>query len=136
MNQIIVSAEQLAIRDEWELRYKRKGCNLNEAFFMCMTSGAPMSDFMINEYDAAISDYSAGKYDDLAEAFGISESKREKQVTKKMEETHTTRNIVNYFSELGFSKTNPSSYDDTAFHKAGKLLNKAPSTLFKIYYSE
>ena len=135
MTQIIVSAEKVAIRDEWERSYKLKKCNLNEALFMCMDSGAPMSHFMINEFDTAISDYSAGKYEDLAEAFGIKESNRERQVTKKWLAKLSVRDLVDYFHELGHVKTDPSSYDDTAFHKAGKVLNKAPSTLFKVYYS-
>ena len=135
MNPITVSADRIAERDDWERRYKANGCNLNEALFMCMCSGAPMTDFMISKFEEAISEYSAGKYEDLAEAFGIKESKRDKQATKKREFFYTTRNVVDYFSENGFNKTDPSQYDNTAFHKAGKALNKAPSTLFKTYYS-
>jgi len=128
-----ITDEQIRNSQEWELRLAEGKCNLNEALYMCMASGAPISKYMLERYDQAINEYVQGKYDDLATPLGIEMTQRSKQAMKRIDSQHKVIVLVDLFSEQGFSKTNPISYSDTAFHKAAEVLNKSPSHIYDLY---
>lgn len=128
-----ITDEQIRSSQEWELRLAEGKCNLNEALYMCMASGAPISKYMLERYDQAINEYVQGKYDDLAEPFGIEMTQHSKKAMKKIDSQRKVIDLVDLFSEQGFSKTNPNSYSDTAFHKAAEVLNKSPSHIYDLY---
>jgi hypothetical protein len=117
----------------WELLLAEGKCNLNEALYMCMKSGEPISKYMIDQFDNAITGYCRGQYDDLAEAFGIAMTKRAKQSMAAIDSQRTTIVVVDLFHEQGFSKNNPNHYQDTAFHKAAEAIAKSPSRVYELY---
>ena len=130
---ITIRQEQINEATEWEQRLAEGGCNLNDALFMCMASGAPISVYMRQMFDQAISRYNDGEFDDLAEAFGIAMSKRSKQAIQKWDLQRKVYTVVELYGEQGFAKTNPSHYDNTAFHKAAEAFNKSPSHIYDRY---
>lgn len=119
----------------WELLLADGKCNLNEALYMCMASGEPVSKFMMEQFDKAVTDYCHGKYDDLAEAFGIAMTKRAKQAMNAIDLQHKVIVVVDLFAEQGFNKNNPNHYSETAFHKAAEVINKSPSHTYDLYQS-
>jgi hypothetical protein len=135
MNQAItVGPDQIRMRDEWELKLKQDVCNLSDALFMCMSSGAPMTPYLIYRFEAAIDAYQDGEVSDLAEPFGIAMAKREKNAMERLTWVSHVRFHVDSFHEQGRPKNNPSQYEDTAFHAAAKLLNRSPTQIYDTYY--
>ncbi len=128
-----ITDEQIRNSQEWELRLAEGKCNLNDALYMCMASGAPISAYMLQQYSQAINSYCDGQFDDLADAFGIAMSKSSKKAMKKIDIQRKIMVIVNAFADKGFPKTNPSHFEQTAFHKAGDLINKSPSHTYDQY---
>lgn len=135
MNQAItVVPDQIRMRDEWELKLKQGVCNLSDAFFMCMSSGAPMTPYLIERFEAAIHAYQYGEVADLAEPFGIAMPQREKRAMERLTWVSHVRFHVDSFHEQGKSKNNPSQYEDTAFHAAAALLHRSPTQIYDTYY--
>ena len=128
-----ITQQQIEQSREWEQRFAEGKCNLNEALYMCMASGAPISTYMRQQYDKAVSDYCEGKHKDLAEAFGIEMKQGAKRAMKTLDLQRKVAVVVEIYSEQGFPKTNPSHYDGTAFHKAADVLHKSPSHVYDLY---
>lgn len=135
MNQAItVLPEQIRMRDEWELKLKQGACNLSDALFMCMSSGAPMTPYLIERFEATIHAYQYGEVADLAESFGIAMCKREKNAMERQTWVSHVRFHVDSFHAQGKPKTNPSQYEGTAFHAAADLLHRSPTQIYDTYY--
>lgn len=131
-----VTQEQIDQAKIWEKKLAEGGCNLNDALYMCMASGAPISANMLQRYDAAINSYTRGEYEDLAEAFGFAQSKRQKNVMLKYLKKLKVKDLVDFYSELDFKKIDPAHFEGTAFEKAGKDLGLSPTRVYDIYYKE
>lgn len=133
---IQIAAEQLAERDKWERMLKLGQINLDDCLSMCMGLGVPMSDYIRQRYESAVDAYKDGKFEDLAEPFGIAMSKREKNAQTKATRISNVRFHVDAEHAKGLPKIDPSQYEATAFHAAGTLLDLSPSYVFEIYYRE
>lgn len=131
---LIITDEQIAIRDEWELRLKQNKCNLSDALFMCMSSGAPLTPYLLERFEGVVHAYQSGEIADLAEGFGIAMRKREKNAMERKTKVSNVRFHVDAYHEQGFSKNSPENYDDTAFHQTAKLLKMSTSQIFDLYY--
>lgn len=130
---LLVTAEQLAERDLWERQLRLGACSLHDALFMCLASGAPASPFLIARLEGAFHAYQDGE-DDLAELFGLSMTKRQKNAQKRALWVSHVKFHVDSFHEQGLPKQDPSYYSDTAFHAAAKLLHRSPAQVFDTYY--
>lgn len=130
-----ITAEQLAERDAWELALKTGKCTLHEALFMCLSSGAPATPYLLERLERAFASYVRGDCADLAEPFGLSLSKREKNSVRSEVAKGHIRRLVEDFHARGFPLTNPEQYPNTvtAFHKAAELCDKAVSTVFDVW---
>lgn len=140
---ITITAEQLAARDKWEGMLMVGKITLDEALAMQMGIGVPIGDHTRQMYEQATSDYLAGEFPDLATPFGFAASSLEKKAFMRRQRVKT---IVDHFNDRGYPNTNPSAKGkffyqagkdkDTAFHKAGKTLNRAATTVFDEYYDK
>lgn len=127
---------------DWKAHYLKGDISFADALhFYLQESGAPA--FLLAGYEQALSEYQNGKggkimdkVKDLAEPFGIAMEQKEKKEMNQQTRLSHIRFHVDAFHEQGFAKRDPSKYDDTAFHKAGKLLHKSPSTIFDDYYKK
>lgn len=131
-----ITAEQLAQRDEWDRRLMRKECTLEDALAMTMLIGVPASAYLVACYEAAIDTYKAGMVTDLAEPFGIAMGKREKDAMDRETWVSHVRFNVDSFHAQGYSKNHPASYDGTAFHMAAKMLHRSPMQIFDTYHGK
>ena len=66
--------------------------------------------------------------------FGMAMGKREKNAMARETWVSHVRFHVDEFCKQGLSKVDPTHYQDTAFHAAGKLLHRSPSQIFDTYY--
>lgn len=120
---------------DWKAHYLKGDISFADALhFYLQESGAPK--FLLTKYEQALDAYQAGDVADLAEPFGIAMAKREKNAMKRETWVSHVRFHVDSFHEQGYSKQDPTKYDDTAFHKAGKLLCRSPSQIFDTYYGK
>lgn len=139
MNQAItVGPDQIRMRDEWELKLKQDVCNLSDALFMCMSSGAPMTPYLIDRFEAAIHAYQDGEVADLAEPFGIAMGKRQKNAMTRLTLVSHVKFLVDTFAEQGKPRVDFHQWEngDTAFHAAAKVLGKSPDQIKDMYYKE
>lgn len=133
---LLITPEQLAERDLWESHLARGICSLHEALFMCLASGAPASPYLLARLEGAFYAYLDGENDDLADLFGLSMTKREKNAEKRATWVSHVRFHVDSFHDQGLSKQDPGYYAGTAFHAAAKLLHRSPSQIFDTYYGK
>lgn len=131
---ITITDEQLELREKWDLMLKRGECTLADCIGMCMGLGVPASEYLRARFESAITSYSIGECSDLAEPFGIEMGKREKNAMERETWISHVRFNVDSFHEQGFTKQDPSHYNDTAFHKAAHLLHRSASQIFDTYY--
>lgn len=131
---MIITDEQIAERDKWELRLLRGECSLSDALFMCLASGAPATAYLLERFESAIHAYQYGEVGDLAEAFGIAMKKHEKNAMERETKVSNVRFHVDSYHAQGFSKNSPENYGDTAFHKTAELLKMSVSRVFELYY--
>lgn len=133
---ITVNQEQIDQAKIWEKKLAEGGCNLNDALYMCMDSGAPISANMLQRYDAAINSYNRGECKDLAEPFGIAQSTTQKNVMLKYLKRLHIRDLVDYHVDLGYSKSRPikGSEKKTAFDMVADILDKNAEHILKEYY--
>jgi hypothetical protein len=126
-------ADQTENDVDWNAKFLAGHINLADAiFFHLRKSNAPA--FLIDSFFDACERYKEGEYSDLAEPFGLVMSKREKNREERNALVSYVKFHVDSFAEQGYSKTDPTLYGDTAFHKAGELLDKKVSWIFDIYY--
>lgn len=133
---ITITDEQLAEAHAWERRLLLGQCNLSEALFMCMSSGAPIPQFVIDAFVNAETQYAEGDVKELAEGFGYKITQRERQAMHKRNMENAARDTVDRFAEMGLPKIDPTQYEGTAFHAAGDALNRAPSTVYDYYFKK
>lgn len=133
---ITITDEQIAEARAWERRLLLGQCNLNEALFMCMSSGAPIPPFVVDAFVRAETAYLDGDVKELAEGFGYKITQRERQAMHKRNLENAVQDTVDRFAEMGMPKKDPTKYEGTAFHAAGAALNRAPSTVFDYYYKK
>ena len=133
---IVVTDEQIAERDSWEHRLLSNECNLSDALFMCMASGAPITPYLLARYEGAIHDYQYGQTADLAEPFGIAISQRQRKAQARATWLSNLKFHVDSCYDQGFSKQDPNHYENTAFEKAAALLNRSASSVFDDYYNK
>lgn len=120
---------------DWKKAYLQADISFADALHgYLQESGAP--DFLLKKYEKALNMYQEGEVSDLAEPFGIAMKKREKNAMERATWVSHVKFHVDAFHEQGFPKTNPTYYDDTAFHKAGKLLCRSPSQIFDTYHDK
>lgn len=120
---------------DWKKSYLQNDISFADAlYFYLKESGAP--NFLLAKYEQALSAYQDGEVSDLAEPFGVAMKKREKNAMERATWVSHVQFHVDAFNDLGFPKTDPTHYDDTAFHKAGELLKRKPSTIFDTYYGK
>lgn len=131
-----ISDEQLNERRQWDIRLMRGECTLADCIGMCMGLGVPASEYLRQRFEGAVTDYSTGRYSDLAEPFGIAMGKREKNAAERETWISHVRFMVDCEAEKGKPKNNPTYYDDTAFHAAAKLLDRSPDQVFDTYYGK
>lgn len=126
-------ADEKSDRIDWQARFSQGQINLADAiFFYLQESSAPV--FLIDSFHDACERYKDGEYSDLAEPFGLAMTKREKNCEDRKTLVSHVRFHVDSFAEQGYSKTDPTLYGNTAFHKASELLGKKVSWIFDIYY--
>ena len=133
---IIITDEQIAVRDTWEAMLQENKCTLNDALFMCMSSGAPITPYLLARYEGAIHEYQYGQNTDLAEPFGIAISQRERRAQARVTWLSHVKFHVNSYHAQGFPKTDPNHFQDTAFQKAATLLGRSAISLFEDYYDK
>ncbi len=133
---ITITDEQLEERQKWDLKLMQGDCTLADCISMCMGLGAPASDYLRERFELAVLAYSTGACSDLAEPFGISMGKREKNAGERETWISHVRFMVDGEVEKGKPRNDPSHYEDTAFHSAGKILNKSPHQIFDTYYGK
>ena len=133
---IVVTDEQIAERDSWEVRLQANKCSLNDALFMCMSSGAPISSYLLARYEAAIHEYQYGQATDLAQPFGLAITQKERKVQARATWLSHLKFHVDSCYDQGFSKQDPNHYENTAFEKAAALLNRSASSVFDDYYNK
>lgn len=119
---------------DWGLAFKRGQINLEDAIFLHLQAGLPETEYLLDRYVQAIESYKSGEIADLAEPFGIAAGKREKNAMERKTWVSHVRFHVDSFHEQGFTKQDPSQWEETAFHKTAKLLHKSPSQIFDTYY--
>lgn len=120
---------------DWKTHYLKGDITFADALhFYLQESGAPK--FLLAKYERALDEYQAGDVADLAVPFGIAMGKREKNAMERETWVSHVKFHVDAFHEQGFPKVDPTHYDDTAFHKAGELLKRKPSTIFDTYYGK
>ncbi|MBN8762865.1 MAG: hypothetical protein BGP20_12485 [Thiobacillus sp. 63-78] len=122
-------------RFDWKKHYLQGDISFADALlFYLQEAGAP--EFLIGAYEGALQKYQDGDVSDLAEPFGIAMKKREKNAENRKTWVSHVRFHVDAYAEQNFPKTDPGKYENTAFHKAGKLLNKSPSQIYDTYYGK
>ncbi len=131
---LVVTDAQIAERDLWERKLKLGEYSLADALILCLASGAPASPYLTARINAALEGYKDGAFTDLAEPFGMAMGKREKNAMARETWVSHVRFHVDEFCKQGLSKVDPTHYQDTAFHAAGKLLHRSPSQIFDTYY--
>lgn len=128
-------ADEKSDRIDWQARFSQGQINLADAiFFYLQESSAPV--FLIDSFHDACERYKGGEYSDLAEPFGLAMTKREKNREDRKTWVSHVRFHVDSFAEQGYPKIDPSHYDNTAFHKAGKLLCKSATQIYDTYYEK
>jgi len=130
----------------WEQRYLLGRWTLLEAMTQYMLEGKPVPARLVEAFLAAQMRYqspdgSVGnigdrqRIDDFAEPLGIAMTQREKRELARRLEVMQVRRLVDSIREgTGKPMTNPSAFEDTAFHEAGKKLHMSPSHVHDIYY--
>ena len=136
MIEITITAEQLKERAEWDQRLMREEITILDAIDICMALGVPASEYLRARFVGAVDAYQDRQIDDLAEAFGIGMTKRERNSENRKTLISHVRFHVDSFNEQGFSKAHPSYYDGAAFHEAARLLSLSPSYLYDLYYTK
>lgn len=127
---------------DWKAHYLKGDITFADALhFYLQESGAPA--FILAGYEQALNEYQNGKngkimdkIEDLAEPFGIAMEQKEKKEMNRQTWLSHVRFHVDSFHEQGFPMVIGNRRGETAFDKAGKLLNKAPSTIYKDYYAK
>jgi hypothetical protein len=131
-----ITDEQLEERRQWDLRLMRGECTLADCIDICMALGVPGSDYLRQRFNQALIEYSDGQCSDLAEPFGVAMGKREKNAWKRATWISHVRFMVDGEAEKGKPKTDPTYYEDTAFHSAAAMLGKSPHQIFDTYYGK
>ena len=134
MSEQIISADQMQEAARWERKFLAKECSLDVALSMTFHSGAPVGPYLVEAYERALKAYYAGEIADLAVGLGCELTKTEKNALKKPMDSSRLRRCVERWKELGFKMQDPSSYSETAFHKAAEELPLAASTIYERYY--
>lgn len=134
MQTITITESQIRLRDLWIQKLINGECTLNEAIFMCMCSGAPFSQYLIDEYERAFMAYQYGEEKNLARAFGaeISDNERRKQRTYD-------RDLAIYYA-IEANETLPklpaedANYENSIFHSLANEYKTSTSNVKNIYY--
>src|SRR5690606_18653564 len=116
--------------EQWRECFQDGRCELWSALAMAMLSGGPMPGFLVEAFEQAFSDYAQGKYDDLAEAFGVCMSKRSKQNLERVERQRKALYAVSFYAQQGMPLKNPSDFAGTAYHKAADALELSASYVY------
>lgn len=133
-----IQQDQIDEAQKWERMLSEGACSLNDALYMCMASGAPISQYILDRYEAAITDYNEGVYEDLAEAFGIKQTRTQKNVLqKKWRKDLQIESLVEHYNKLGYPKSMPikGSEEKTAFDLVAEELDQNAQSIFKDYYA-
>tara|TARA_R110002049_G_scaffold142198_1_gene304024 strand:- start:203 stop:613 length:411 start_codon:yes stop_codon:yes gene_type:complete len=131
---VTISDEATAEAQQWELRYCEGKCSLFDALWYHMHLGVPVSAHLFEAFSKAEMEYQEGKFSDLAEPFGVAMNKREKNRRERVPYLSSIRFHVDGAAQKGFPKTNPSYYENTAFHHVAELVNLSPQHVFDLYY--
>jgi hypothetical protein len=133
---------------DWLTSFKLGKMTLAEALFFYLSETGTHPE-LLDAYTMALSDYQEGKYSDLAEGFGISMSKRQKnEMQKTIKENEIVRlvdelaagekiavvrqgKIVEERQEQPLQRSNP-IFDNSVYIPAGKRVNLAAETVRKI----
>ena len=113
-------------RDLWLQRFHEGKCGLADLIFFTMQSGAPANQQIFDLYAKALADYDAGG--DIEDLLGLNRVKG--TIVKKWE---LKSKITNLIEDSKKPKTDPSYYDNTAFHEAGEIVHLSPSRVYDIY---
>lgn len=133
---ITITPEQLAERDAWDRRLMEGKCTIDDAMSMCMYIGAPISPFMREQYEAAWNEYRSEKKADLADLLGVRLADKDRRAMERATWVSNIRFHVDSYHEQGFSKNNPSHYENTAFHEVAKRVHRSPSQIFDTYHGK
>ncbi|AUN94981.1 hypothetical protein [Pseudazoarcus pumilus] len=131
---ITIPDKIIAEAQRWELRYCQGQCSLFDAIWYHMHLGVPVPQLLFDAFSHAQMEYQEGKFSDLAEPFGVAMTKREKNRWKRVPDLSNIRFHVDGASQKGFPKTNPSYYENTAFHQVAELTGLSPQHIFDLYY--
>lgn len=129
----IITPEQIEQRDEWERLMVEGGLSLADGLTLMLRSGAPATPYLIARLEAAFYEVQYNGAD-LAELFGVKVSQRERKKHDRVTWVNHVRFHVDAFHQQGYSKQDPTYYDNTAFHKASEILGRSPSQLCDTYY--
>ncbi len=131
-----ITDKQLEERHQLDLGLMCGKYTLTDCIDICMALGVPGSDYLRGRFLQALREYSDGQYSDLAEPFGVAMGKREKNAEKRATWISHVRFMVDAEAEKGKPKTDPTYYEDTAFHSAAAMLGKSPHQIFDTYYGK
>lgn len=118
--------DKIKERDIWLQRFHEGKCNLADLIFFTLLSGAPANQQIFDLYAKALTDYEAGG--DIEELLGLSRVKG--TIVKKWE---LKSKITNLIEDSKRPKTDPTIYDNTAFHEVGEIVHLSPSRVYDIY---
>jgi hypothetical protein len=132
-----ITQEQIDEASLWERKLAEGGCNLNDALYMIMSSGAPVPRYVLDRYEMAIDSYNNGECSDLADAFGFAHAKKTKNVMLKYLRRLHVKDLVDYYNELGHPLSTPikGSATSTAFDKVAEQLDLNAEHVIKEYYA-
>ena len=127
--------KHLRERDEWEAKLSDGTITLADALMLMLGTGTPATPYLFSRLEQAFQNYQYGGPDaDLAAAFGISVSQRERKKQERATWVSHVRFHVDGFHQQGFPKQDPGCFAGTAFHQTGDLLHRSPSQIFDTYY--
>lgn len=119
-------SEQEQERDLWLRRFYEGKINLADLIFFTLQSGAPANREIFDLYAKALTEYDAGG--DIETLLGLHQVKG--TTVKRWELKAKVTNLV---EDSKKPKTDPSCYDNTAFHEVGKKVHLSPSRVYDIY---
>ena len=119
-------SEQEIERDSWLRRFYEGKCGLADLIFFTMQSGAPASPQVLELYAKALTDYEQGG--DIEQLLGLH---RVKGTTIKKWDIRSR--VLNLVEDSKLPKSDPSYYENTAFHEVADKICLSPSRVYDIY---
>lgn len=124
---IMITAEQLAERDQWERQLMLGQITLVDCLDICMGIGVPATDYMRSLFAQAVEDYKDGFFADLAEPLGVAIQQRKKQAMARKALLSNMIALIDSAHQRGFPKTNPSEKGVHHYHDKRDEKTPAPT---------